>query len=127
MSDILIRRKHQLGLARAREIAWKWAEDAEEQFEMECTVEEGDDCDVVHFERSGVKGTLQVEPDHFELTARLGLLLGAFKQKIQAEIENNLDTLLAEETARAAQGAAPPKKTAAKKATAKKASGKTPK
>ena len=101
------------------EIAWKWAEDAEEQFEMACTVEEADDCDVVHFERSGVKGTLKVEADQFVLNARLGLLLGAFKQRIQAEIETNLDQLLAEEEARAAKGAAPAKKAAAKKTSRK--------
>ena len=119
MSDIAIRRKHQLGLARAREVAWKWAEDAEEQFEMECTVEEGDDCDVVHFERSGVKGTLKVEAGQFELHARLGLLLGAFKKTIDSEIEKNLDHLLAEESARAAKPATS-KKAATKTAAAKK-------
>ena len=119
MSDIAIRRKHQLGLARAREVAWKWAEDAEEQFEMECTVEEGGDCDVVHFERSGVKGTLKVEATQFELHARLGLLLGAFKKTIEGEIEKNLDHLLAEESARAAKPATP-KKATPKTAAAKK-------
>lgn len=127
MSDIAIKRKHQLGLARAREIAWKWAEDAEEQFEMECTVEEGEDCDLVHFERSGVKGTLKVEADRFELTARLGLLLGAFKKTIEGEIEKNLDQLLAEESARAAKGAAPARKAAAKKSPARKPATKTTK
>lgn len=94
MTDIAIRRKHSLGLARAREVAWKWAEDAEEQFDMECAVEEGDDEDIVHFSRSGVKGTLCVRADGFELQAKLGFLLGAFKKTIETEIEKNLDTLL---------------------------------
>ena len=97
MTDIAIHRQHALGLARAREIAWKWAEDVEEQFDMECAVEEGEHEDVVHFSRSGVKGTLRVRGDTFELKARLGLLLGAFKKTIEGEIEKNLDQLLAME------------------------------
>lgn len=97
MTDIAIHRKHTLGLARAREIAWKWAEDVEEQFDMECAVEEGEHEDVVHFSRSGVKGTLRVRGDTFDLKARLGLLLGAFKKTIEGEIEKNLDQLLAME------------------------------
>ncbi|MBA4261594.1 MAG: polyhydroxyalkanoic acid synthase, partial [Comamonadaceae bacterium] len=33
--------------------------------------------------------------DHFELDARLGFLLGAFKDRIEDEIVKNLDGLLA--------------------------------
>lgn len=97
MPDIRIHRKHSLGLARAREIAWKWAEDAEAKFDMECTVIEGDDGDTVEFTRSGVKGQLQVGADHFDIEARLGILMGAFAKTIEAEIEKNLDKLLAGE------------------------------
>lgn len=95
MPDIHIRRAHTLGLARARKTAWSWAEDAEKRFGMECTVVEGDAEDVVEFERSGVKGRLLVTGDAFDLQARLGLLVGAFKDRIASEIEENLDTLLA--------------------------------
>jgi len=120
MSEIAIHREHDLGLARAREIAWQWAEDAEEKFGMDCTVEEGEDGDVVHFTRAGVNGTLTVAPDHFDLQAKLGFLLGAFAKTIEAEIQKNLDTLLALETrkaapARKAKAAAPAKKAAARK------------
>ena len=34
--------------------------------------------------------------DHFELDAQLGFLLGAFKDRIEAEIVKNLDALLAQ-------------------------------
>jgi putative polyhydroxyalkanoate system protein len=95
MADIHIRRKHQLGLAGARKIAWQWAEQAEDEFGMSCTYEEGGDCDAVGFTRSGVDGTLTVAADHFELDAKLGFLLGAFKDRIEAEIVKNLDELLA--------------------------------
>lgn len=95
MPDIHIHRKHRLGLAKAREVALQWAEDAEQRLSMECSIVEGDGCNTVEFRRSGVKGELKVEPDQFTLDARLGLLLGAFSKTIEAEIEKNLDALLA--------------------------------
>ena len=113
MADIHIHRTHKLGLARARKTAWKWAEDAEAKFGMDCTVIEGDDNDVVEFRRSGVEGTLVVTADAFELNARLGLLVGAFRHRIEREIEENLDTLLT----KSAKASAPAKsaKSVAKK------------
>lgn len=95
MPDIHIQREHTLGLAEARKIAFKWAEQAEEKFDMECTYEEGKSEDLVTFTRSGVNGELKVTKDTFVLDARLGFLLGAFKDKIEGEIVKNLDTLLA--------------------------------
>lgn len=95
MAHIHIQRKHQLGLAGARKVAWQWAEQAEADFDMACTYEEGDDVDEVQFSRSGVSGTLTVSGDHFELNAQLGFLLGAFKDRIEGEIVKNLDELLA--------------------------------
>lgn len=113
MADIHIHREHSLGLAKARKIAWKWAKDVEAQFDMDCTVIEGETSDTVEFKRSGVNGTLIVAPDHFELQAKLGFLLGAFSKTIEAEITKNLDALLSAK----APAKAPAKKAAAKKAT----------
>ena len=95
MAEIRIRREHSLGLAKARKIAWAWAEKVEEKFDMECTVLEGEDEDTVEFTRSGVKGELTVTADHFDLHAKLGLLLGAFRATIESEIQKELDALLA--------------------------------
>jgi putative polyhydroxyalkanoate system protein len=108
MPDIHIHRDHALGLAKARKVALQWAEDAEKQFDMECTILEGETSDTVEFTRSGVKGELIVAPDHFQLDAKLGFLLGAFSKTIEAEIEKNLDALLAKSTS------APAKKASAK-------------
>lgn len=108
MPDIRIHREHSLGLAKARKVAWAWAEQVETQFEMECTVHEGEFSDTVEFTRSGVNGTLVVAPDHFDLNAKLGFLLGVFSKTIESEIEKNLDALLA-------KGAGAVKKAAAKK------------
>lgn len=94
MSVIHIHRHHHLGLEEARRIAFLWAEQVEEEFDMECAYEEGDSQDTVYFSRTGVQGTLQVQGDQFELRAELGFLLGAFKGRIEHEITQQLDTLL---------------------------------
>jgi len=94
--DIHIEREHELGFAQARKLAFRWAETAEEKLDMECTYEEGKTSDLVTFTRSGVNGELKVTKDSFVLDARLGFLLGAFKDRIEKEIVKNLDKLLAE-------------------------------
>jgi putative polyhydroxyalkanoate system protein len=117
--DIHIEREHSLGLAQARKLAFRWAETAEEKLDMECVYEEGKTSDLVTFTRSGVNGELRVTKDRFELQARLGFLLGAFKQRIETEIEKNLDDLLAQkEPVKAFDKAVA--KASAKKAAAKK-------
>lgn len=97
MPDIHIERDHALGLPQARQLAFRWAEAAEQKFDMECTYEEGKASDLVTFTRSGVNGELKVTATAFELHARLGFLLGAFKDRIETEIVKNLDDLLAQE------------------------------
>lgn len=94
MADLHIVRHHTLGLVYAREVAFKWAENAEQEFGMRCTYEEGKTADEVTFARSGVQGTLSVTQDKFELQAKLGFLVGAFKARIESEITQNLDELL---------------------------------
>lgn len=112
MPNIHIHRDHSLGLAKARKVAWDWAEKAESRFNMTCTVFEGETSDTVEFTRSGVSGRLIVAADHFDLDAKLGVLLGAFSKTIEAEIEKNLDSLLA--------ASQPAPKAAARKAARKK-------
>jgi putative polyhydroxyalkanoate system protein len=113
VADIRIHRAHQLGLAKARKVAWKWAEDVEKRFGMECAVVEGDYSDTVEFTRLGVKGRLIVAADHFDLDAKLGFLLGAFAKTIESEILENLDTLLEKSATAPTKATAAPKKTAA--------------
>jgi putative polyhydroxyalkanoate system protein len=100
MPDINIRREHSLGLAKARKVAWQWAEEVERKFGMTCTVLEGQTSDTVQFTRTGVNGELFVAADHFDLKARLGFLLGAFAKTIEGEILKNLDGLLAKNSAK---------------------------
>lgn len=96
MPDIHIQRDHPFSLAKAREVAHTWAERAEADFGMACTHQPGDVQDVFTFARSGVKGTLKVCAQRFELDAQLGFLFGAFKDRIEGEITQNLDRLLAQ-------------------------------
>ena len=95
MADIRIHREHQLGLPKARKVAAQWAADVEKNFDMRCSLIEGDFSDTIEFTRSGVNGRLVVAADHFDLDAKLGFLLGAFRHTIESEIERNLDKLLA--------------------------------
>jgi len=101
MADIRVHRDHTLGLARARKVAWKWAEHVEKKFDMECTVLEGETSDTVQFKRSGVSGTMVVTGEHFEVHAKLGLLMAAFSGQIQTEVAKQLDEALAKEQSKA--------------------------
>ena len=113
MADIRIERQHGMNFSEARKTAFKWAEQAEEKFDMACTYEEGQDSDEVHFKRSGVTGTLNVTANSFVLQAQLGFLLSAFKDKIEGEVVKNLDALILKNNPAA-------KKTACLKVTVKK-------
>ena len=110
MADLHLHRDHTLGLARARKVALKWAEDVEEKLDMECTIIEGDDEDVLEFKRSGVDGRMIVAATHFDLEARLGFLLKAFLGQIEAEVSKQLDEALARESAKASKATRPAKK-----------------
>ncbi len=63
---------------------------------MACTYHPGEVMDRIAFTRSGVSGELRVAGDRFELDAKLGFLLGAFKDRIEQEASKNLDDLLAQ-------------------------------
>jgi putative polyhydroxyalkanoate system protein len=95
MADIHIHRDHPFTFAKARQVATAWAEKAENQFGLACTYTQGDSEDQLSFARSGVTGVLKVSAHRFELDAKLGFLYGAFKERIETEITQKLDRLLA--------------------------------
>jgi len=99
VADLHILREHALGFIKAREVALRWAGQVEKDFGMDCTYDEGDGLDTLRFKRSGVQGELLVTKDAFELNARLGFLLGAFKDRIEAEIVKTLATMAPSEGA----------------------------
>ena len=115
MADVNLHRDHTLGLARARKVAMKWAEEIEEKLDMECTMIEGDDEDVLEFKRSGVDGRMIVAATHFDIEARLGFLFKPFVAKIEEEAARQLDEALAKEAAKAAKPVAKAVRPAKKK------------
>ena len=107
MADLNLHREHDLGIARARKVALKWAEHVEKKLDMECTLIEGDEHDVLEFTRSGVEGRMIVAPTFFDLEAKLGFLLRPFLGSIEAEATRQLDEALAKEAAKAGAKGAP--------------------
>ena len=110
MADLNLHRDHTLGLARARKVALKWAEHVESKLDMECTMIEGDDEDVLEFKRSGVDGRMIVAATFFDLEAKLGFLFKPFLGTIEAEAGKQLDEALAKEIGQGAAKAAKPAK-----------------
>ena len=100
MADLQLRREHNLGLARARKVALKWAEHVEKKLEMECTLYQGETSDTLEFKRSGVDGRMIVAADHFDVEAKLGLMFRPFLGMIEAETRKQLDEALAKEMAK---------------------------
>lgn len=94
MATLHIVRAHTLGLQTARQRAIEWTQDAQLRLGLRCIYEEGPLHDHVSFSRPGVQGTLAVRADFFELNAQLGFLLSPFKDRMEAEITQNLDALL---------------------------------
>ncbi len=94
MSNIHIHHEHELGLKKARKVAMDWAEQAEKKLNLNCEYQEGKTFDIVRFERSGVTGTMHVRSDEFEIQAKLGFLFAAFKDRIESEIIETLESRL---------------------------------
>ncbi len=94
MPELNIERTHTLGLARARAMAERWREQAEQEWGMACEYEPGEFEDRMRFARSGVSGELRVSEHRFDLQIKLGFLLGAYSGKIEEKIKANLDALL---------------------------------
>jgi putative polyhydroxyalkanoate system protein len=112
MSRIHIEREHALGLATARQLASRWAQTADDHLGMQCLYEQGHDADQITFQRAGVHGRVLVTADTFVVEAKLGLLLGALRHRIEAELAHNLDRLLAHDEPLAAFDAAVARRTA---------------
>jgi putative polyhydroxyalkanoate system protein len=120
MSEISIRRHHGLPIAEARKAAEKVARQLEKDFDLSYEWQ----GHVLHFSRSGVEGTLHVSGEDVRIHARLGLLLGFLKARIEGEVEKNLDKLFGPagtKPTRSSKDREPAKKPAAKKAPSRKA------
>jgi putative polyhydroxyalkanoate system protein len=91
MTEIHIRRDHQLGLEPAHALAQAWADKAAQKFAIS---HHWETPQTLQFERPGVRGQVVVGADNFELTAQLGFLFQAFASTITERIELHLDEAL---------------------------------
>ncbi|NHZ79531.1 polyhydroxyalkanoic acid system protein [Massilia sp. CCM 8695] len=82
MADISIVQEHRLTPNKAREAAQKVADKIAAEYGLDCAWQ----GDVLHFERSGVHGSLAVEAQQVEMNIRLGFLMSAFAPAIEAKV-----------------------------------------
>jgi len=82
MSTIDIHAHHTLSHADALQAADELSADLAEKF----GIDYGWDDEVIHFERPGVSGQIQVQDSELRIQANLGLLLMMLKSPIEQEI-----------------------------------------
>lgn len=87
MANIDICHKHGSTMAKARTAVDKTAKSIGQRFAIGSHWE----GNVLHFERTGISGTIQVDRDQVHVQAQLGFLLGAMKPMIEKEIRDQLD------------------------------------
>ncbi|MCG8464931.1 MAG: polyhydroxyalkanoic acid system family protein [Xanthomonadales bacterium] len=87
MASIDLSRSHSLGQSQAREKADELAAELSQQFDFDHSWE----GDIMHFERPGVNGTIEVSASSIRVCADLSLFLMALKPTIQNEINRYLE------------------------------------
>ena len=87
MFELQLKRKHRLGLKKARVAAQQVAAEMEREFD---TVNEWDGP-TLRFRRPGVDGSLVVTRDTVEMHARLASLLEAFRSRIELRVQDYFD------------------------------------
>jgi len=92
---IVIRRRHDLGMARAKRLAQKLARRLQDQFGGTYTWT----GNTLHFQRTGASGYATVMKDSVQIRVELGLLLRPLRARIDREIRAGLDAHLGHEQA----------------------------
>jgi len=92
MSTIVVRRKHDLGLAKAKRLAESIARQLRDDYGGSFTWK-GDD---LRFKRPGASGSVAVTKAGFQVRVELGLLLSPLRSRIQREIVTFCDEHLGE-------------------------------
>ncbi len=89
MSVIEVSRAHTMDMDHARATADSLAVSLSERFSVDY-VWQGN---VLKFKRTGVKGHLEVTPQFININLELGFLVRPFKDRIEQEIHNHLDSM----------------------------------
>lgn len=95
---IAIRRRHDLGLTKAKRLAQTLAHQLQNEFGGTYTWEGNE----LRFQRTGVSGCATVTTDSIQIRVELGLLLRPLHARIEREIRAGLDAHLGHEDARRA-------------------------
>jgi len=90
MSTIVVRRKHDLGLAEAKRLAENMAKKLRKDYGGSFTWQ-GDD---LHFQRAGASGSVAVRKGDIQIRVELGFLLSALHSRIEEEIVTFCDAQL---------------------------------
>lgn len=86
MADISIVQEHSLAPHQARAAAQQVADKIACEYDLACTWR----GDVLHFERSGVQGSLTLGAQQAELVIKLGFLMGGFAPMIEARVAEKM-------------------------------------
>lgn len=86
MPRIDIHARHTMSREAAQEAADELAQDLAEKF----AIDYGWDEDTIHFERTGVSGSIKVDGKQIHILAELGFLLSMFKERFESEIRRYL-------------------------------------
>ena len=86
MADINIVQQHTLSPKKARQAAQKVADQMAREYELECRW----DGDVLHFERSGVKGSLALDKKQALISIELGFMFSVFSSKIESKVAEHM-------------------------------------
>src|SRR5262245_5298342 len=91
MATIVVRRHHDLGMAKAKKLAQSIARRLKNDFGGSYEW----NGDVLRFKRTGASGSLAVSDDNVDVRVDLGLLLRPLRSRIEREITAYLDEHLA--------------------------------
>jgi putative polyhydroxyalkanoate system protein len=91
MADINFTQQHTLSHEKAKEAAQKVADELAAEYDLTCFWE----GDILHFERSGVNGSLAVEKKEAKIKIKLGFFLSAFSRKIEDQVTKNMQKVFA--------------------------------
>jgi putative polyhydroxyalkanoate system protein len=90
MADVTLTKQHSMTLAQAKKVAQKVANDMAKEYDLESEW----DGDTLNFQRSGVKGFLEVNNKTMHVEITLGFLLKPFAGKFKETMNGNFDKLL---------------------------------
>ena len=91
MADISITHKHKLSHKKAKAAAQKVADQLAEEYGIDAEWE----GDVLHFQRSGVSGTLELGEHVAQMDIKLGFLMMAFSSVIEEKVKQNMKKVFA--------------------------------